>query len=397
MPFKERSVMEARIVMIMELESGLYPVAEIAARHGVSRETVYVWARRKAAGGVDWFKDESRAPLSSPWAHEETTVAVVVALRKRFPHFGPKKLVAFLSRQQPKIDWPSASTAGAWLSQHGLIGPRKRRVRVIAQAPVQAEVHGPNDEWAMDFKGWFRTSDGARCDPLTVSDMASRYLLETRIVRPNHEGVKPVLEGLFREVGLPLAIRSDNGPPFATGGPGGLSRLAVWLLKLDIEPRLIRKAKPQDNGCHERMHRTLKAQTSKPPADTLAAQQKRFDVFRRHFNEERPHEAHDQQPPALHWTPSSRALPNRICDPWYDADHQTRRVRPKGEIKWKGAQIFIGEALAGEVVGITEREHGGYSVRFATRELGVITPDHLFHRFAGPPWRPGSAAEQMEE
>lgn len=389
--------MEARMLMMREVESGIFTVAEIASRYGVSRETVYYWTRRKASGGEDWFMDVSRAPHHCPSCHDEAMIEAVVGLRRRFVHFGPKKLVAWLRQRHPEVDWPSASTAGVWLSRAGLVERKRRRCRSIAQEPRYAEVRGPNDEWAMDFKGWFRTRDGERCDPLTVTDLASRYLLEARIIRPNHVSVQPVLEGLFREVGLPLAIRSDNGPPFATGGPGGLSRLSVWLLKLEVEPHLIRKAKPQDNGAHERMHRTLKAQTSKPPAETATEQQARYDSFRTHFNHERPHEALNQQQPALHWQASPRPFPNRIRDPWYDADHQTRRVRPKGEIKWKGTQIFIGEALAGEVVGIAECENGGHIVRFATRDIGVIAPNHVFHRFAGPPWRPSSAAEHMQK
>ena len=213
---------------------------------------------------------------------------------------------------------------------------------------------------------------------------SSRYLIEVRIVEPTWVGVRTALERVFAAVGLPAAMRSDNGSPFGSTGAGGLSSLSVWWLKLGIEPRYIPPSSPQDNGRHERMHKTLKAETSKPPAATLDQQQERFDSCRRHFNEERPHEALDQTPPAAHWHPPSRALPPKLEDPWYDADHEVRRVRPNGIIKWRGEHVFIGEALAGELVGIAEHETGTSLVRFCNRDLGVIGRDRRFLRFAPP-------------
>ena len=241
-----------------------------------------------------------------------------------------------------------------------------------------------NDEWAIDFKGWFRTRAGMRCDPLTITDTASRYLVEVRIVDPTETGVKYAMERVFDQVGLPSAIRSDNGPPFGSTGAGGLSRLSVWWLKLGIEPRYIPPSSPQDNGRHERMHRTLKAETSKPASKTATEQQDRFDRFRQHFNEERPHEALDQEPPAKFWRPSCIKLPKRLDDPWYDAEYDVRRVRSRGIIKWRGEHIFIGKAFIDELVGLTEHESGNYIVRFCERELGVIDRSHRFRSFAPP-------------
>ena len=190
------------------------------------------------------------------------------------------------------------------------------------------------------------------------------------------------MERIFGTIGLPEAIRSDNGSPFGSTGVGGLSALSVWWLKLGIEPRYIPPSSPQDNGRHERMHRTLKAETSKPAAATPVEQQRRFDRFRRHFNEERPHEALEQTPPATHWQPPARALPARLVDPWYDADHEVRRVRWDGMIKWRGEQVFVGEALAGELIGLAETESGGHIARFCHHDLGVIDRDRRFLRFA---------------
>jgi transposase InsO family protein len=324
-------------------------------------------------------------------------VAAIVALRRRFPRFGPKKLRAKLLAERPAVDWPAASTIGDLLKREGLIVAKARRRRPWPQGAIVAGAAGPNGEWSIDFKGWFRTRDGARCDPLTVQDTASRYLLAARIVAPTGAGVRAALERVFADVGLPKAIRCDNGAPFGSTGAGGLSRLAVWWLKLGIDPRYIPPSSPQDNGRHERMHRTLKDETARPPAATVAAQQARFEAFRRSYNAERPHEALEQTPPAQHWRPSRRRLPARLEEPWYDADHEVRRVRPTGEIKWRGEQVFIGEALAGELVGLAELENGGHVVRFCDRNLGVIDRAARFLRFAPPRARLRVAEETEEE
>ena len=258
----------------------------------------------------------------------------------------------------------------------------KRRRRALDQGRPCTPVTGANDEWSTDFKGWFRTRDQRRIDPLTVADSHSRFLIELRIVDPTIEGVRPCFERAFRKYGLPLAIRCDNGSPFGSRGAGGLTRLSAWWLKLGIAPHFIHPASPQENGRHERMHRTLKAQTSTPPAANAPEQQVRFDAFREHYNKERPHEALDQQPPATAYTGSPRAMPRRVEDPWYDADHQARRVHSKGEIKWKGDFIFIGEALVDELVGIAELETGDHVVRFCDLDVGLIDRRGLFTRFA---------------
>jgi transposase InsO family protein len=384
MPFRESSPMEERIALFREYEAGTFSVTELCARYGISRQTFYLWKERRASGEAYWFEDRSHAVENCPHATAGRLVNSIIATRRRFPHFGPKKVKAWLERERPEVDWPAASTIGDILKQEGLVEPRRRRRRAIAQGEVVTPASAPNEEWAIDFKGWFRTRDGTRCDPLTITDAVSRYLLEVRIVDPTSASVRCAMERVFEEIGLPDAIRSDNGTPFGSTGAGGLSVLSVWWLKLGIEPRYIPPASPQDNGRHERMHRTLKAQTSKPPADTAAEQQRRFDAFRHHFNEQRPHEALEQMPPAKAWHPPSRVLPGRLEDPWYDANHQVRRVRPTGEIKWRGEQVFIGEALAGELVGLCDHDTGGHIVRFCGRDLGLIDRERRFLRFAPP-------------
>jgi transposase InsO family protein len=380
--------MEERIALLREYETKAFTVSQLCRRHGISRETFYVWKRRRESGDERWFEARSHAVGICPHATDGRIADRVIALRKQFPHFGPKKIKAWLedkSRQRGSDEaWPAASTIGDILKRAGLVEPQRKRRRAIAQGEIVAPAREPNAEWAIDFKGWFRTVDGARCDPLTVTDAASRYLVAVRIVEPTWAGVRCAMERIFETLGMPAAIRSDNGSPFGSTGAGGLSALSVWWLKLGIEPRYIPPSSPQDNGRHERMHRTLKAETSRPAASTQAEQQARFDAFRRHYNEERPHEAIEQKPPARLWTPPTRTLPSRLEDPWYDADHEVRRVRPLGTIKWRGEEVFIGEAFSGELVGLAEHDRGGHIVRFCERDLGLIDRDRRFLRFAPP-------------
>ena len=390
MPFRETGRMEERVRMFLEYASGNWSVSELCQRHGICRDTFYEWRKRKATGDPDWFMERSHAPLQC-WQTTDGAIAEqVMAMRRRFPYMGPRKILAVLERETPKTAWPAASTIGDILKRAGLVTAVKRRRRPLAQQRPCTPATAANDEWSVDFKGWFRTRDQRRIDPLTVTDNHSRFLIELRIVAPTIEGVRPCFERAFREYGLPGAIRSDNGSPFGARSAGGLPRLSAWWLELGLQPRFIHPASPQENGRHERMHRTLKAQTSKPPAANGPEQQARFDAFRRHYNEERPHEAHDQTPPAQIYTPSQRAMPEREEDPWYDADHKVRRVSSKGEIKWKGEIVFISEALSNELVGIAELETGDHVVRFCDLDVGLIDHRGLFTRFA--PLRESSRA-----
>jgi transposase InsO family protein len=384
MPFMETCWMEERIRMLSDYETGNWSVSELCRRYGVCRDTFYVWRKRRESGEPDWFAERSHAPDHCPQRTDPALVETIVSLRRQFPHLGPRKLVAMLARRHPEIGWPAASTIGDLLKRAGLIPPVKRRRRPLDQQRPFAAVTAANDEWAVDFKGWFRTGDGRRVDPLTMTDSHSRFLLDVTILPETIEGTVPAFTAAFRAYGLPLSIRCDNGTPFGSRGAGGLTRLSAWWLRLGIEPHFIQPGSPQQNGRHERMHRTLKKQTSRPPAATPAEQQARFDVFRRHYNEERPHEALGQIPPAELYAPSPRAMPERLEDPWYDADHEVRRVRSNGEIMWQNELVFISEALVGEIVGIAELETGDHVVRFCDLDIGLIDRRRQFRRFAPP-------------
>lgn len=382
MPFVESSRMERRVGLMQDYDTGAFSVTELCARYGIDRSTFYLWQSRRESGDARWFEDRSHAPGSCPHRTASDIEAAVIAVRMRFPHFGPKKIRAWLGLHQQDRRWPAASTIGDVLKRVGLVSTRRVRRRAVELPGRLDGADAPNQEWACDFKGWFRTGDGRRCDPLTVTDGYSCYLLDIRIADQSIAGVRPVFERLFGDHGLPQAIRCDNGPPFGSDGAGGLTRLSAWWAKLGVRPHFIRPSCPQDNGRHERMHRELKRYTSQPAAATLAEQQVRFDEFRNHYNEERPHEGVGQVPPASLWTASPRQMPASIEEPWYDADHEVRRVQQSGDIKWRQGRVFVSESLYGELVGVIEREDGSHLVRFCGIDLGVIDSNSRFRRFA---------------
>ena len=372
MPWKDASVMDQKLRFVGECLRREEPMTVICAGYGISRDTGYRWLERYRHEGPAGLEERSRAPHQPGRATAETLAAALIEARRRRPHWGPLKLLAVLKRDHPELAWPAPSTAGDILKRAGLIVPRRRRRRAIPQEGSFQAVSAANDTWCIDFKGWFRTADGQRCDPLTVSDAASRFLLACRIMPERTAPVRKAVDRLFRKYGLPGALRSDNGVPFGSTGAAGLSRLSVHWAKLGIRLEPIEPGQPQQNGRHERMHRTLKAETAKPPAASPEAQQRRFDAFRRDFNHNRPHQALGQQRPAQCYQPSPRPFPNTIPEPWYDPDHAVRRVRPTGEIRWRGELVFVSESLAGEPIGLAETDDGHWLVRFAAIDLGIL-------------------------
>jgi transposase InsO family protein len=365
--------MGERLRFVHEALRGDETMAALCRDFEISRETGYKWLERFELLGAAGLKDRSRRPHRSGLARDEEVVTAALALKRAYPLYGPKKLRAKLADLHPDWAVPAASTIGGWLDREGLVERRTARRRCPPYTQPFAKVAAPNDVWSVDFKGWFRTGDGRRCDPLTVKDAHSRYLLTCRAVeQPDHAHVQPRLVVLFREFGLPLAIRSDNGPPFATIGAGGLSKLAVWWIKLGIQPERIEPGKPEQNGRHERMHETLKRAVADPPARSWPAQQVALERFRREYNEERPHEALGQKTPASFYRRSDRGYPCRLREPEYDPESAVRRVRCNGSIKWAGDLIFVSEALTGEPIGITETISGDWQVRYGELELGYI-------------------------
>jgi putative transposase len=374
MPWKETCVMDERLRMIVECQRGEVGMAELCRAAGISRKTGYKWLDRYRAEGAAGLVERSRAPHQRPGQIPEVMAERLLAERAAHPTWGPRKLVARLQQMDPTTAWPAASTVGALLSRAGLTVRRRKRARatVSGGGPLGA-CHEANAVWCADFKGQFATGDGQICYPLTITDGASRYLLRCQGL-PAIDGVRvrPLFEATLREFGLPVAIRTDNGPPFASVGLAGLTPLAVWFVELGIRLDRGRPGHPQDNGRHERMHRTLKAETAHPPAATFRAQQAAFDHFRDEYNTIRPHEALGQQPPATHYGASPRPFPSRIRPPEYPDADLVKRVRPNGTIRWRGTEIYLAVPLVGRPVGLTEQADGRWEVAFGSLMLGTL-------------------------
>jgi putative transposase len=396
MPFKETCVMDETLGFVRACLEGEETMAAVCRDFGISRQWGYELVRRYRAEGVVGLEPRSRAAYRPGRAMADEIAQAIIALRLEHPTWGPKKLRRVLERGAPGSAWPALSSMGDLLKREDLIGSRRRRRRPVPLSRPFAPVNAPNDLWCIDFKGWFCTADGRRCDPLTLSDADSRYLIVCRGVAPTTEGVDPLVDRALRDHGLPCRLRSDNGPPFAGNGAGGLSRLAVKWIKLGIGLERIDPGAPEQNGRHERMHGTLKAETARPPARSLSAQQARFERFRQEYNEIRPHEGIGLATPASRYQPSPRPYPERIEEPSYQAEHAVRRVRSNGEIRWAGDLIFISETLVGEPVGIAESESGDWMVRFADHPLGLIDRrTRKLRPFA--PARPGRRKGRAEQ
>lgn len=373
MPWREVCPMDGKVQLIAALLAKEESVTAVCEQLGISRKTAYKWLARYRQHDAAGLRERSHAPQVVPWAISDAQAQAIMGVRREHPSWGPKKLRAKLGQRAPGQSWPAASTIGELLRREGITHPRKRRRCVSPSAGCLRTAVAPNDLWAIDYKGWFITGDGARCDPLTLSDGYSRYLLCAKLVeRTGYAECRRELERVFREYGLPRAIRSDNGTPFASVGAGGLSRLSVWWIKLGITPERIEPGKPAQNGRHERMHKTLKAECASPPAANRIAQQGRLDEFREEFNHQRPHEALGQTAPAAHYVPSTRSYPSRLEDPAYPDDHELRRVRSRGEIKWQGELIYLSEALINEVIGLVETDEGDAEVYFGPMKLGLV-------------------------
>lgn len=364
MPWDERTRMSQRLRFISELESCLYTMTELCERYGISRKTGYKWAQRYVEQGPGGLEDRPHTAKSFPHQVSPEQAKRVLDLRRRFPRWGPRKLLACLERSHPEESWPAASTIGDLLKRHGLVAARSSRRRRLPPRPPQVEVTGPNDVWSSDFKGQFRLSDGRLCYPLTVSDGFSRYLLGCQgLETTSCEASKPVFERLFRQYGVPKAMLTDNGSPFAAAHSiARLSRLSVWWIRLGIRPVLIQPGHPEQNGRHERLHRTLKAETTRPPAANGDRQQERFDEFRRSYNEQRPHEALGQVPPAEVYEASPRSYPSRLMPLEYPGHFEVRGVRHTGEIHWRGDSLFVSQSLQGERIGLEEVAEGQWAV-----------------------------------
>jgi len=365
--------MDQRVEFIGMYRRGEYTISELCREFGISRTTGYKYLDRYREGGLEGLLDRSRAPHRHPNAVPEEIVETILAVRGSHRTWGARKLRAHLMDRHSGRRWPAASTIGEILKRHGLVVPRRRTRRTVPYSRPFLGYDSANDVWCADFKGWFKTGDGSRCDPFTLTDGYSRFILRCQaVIRPNYTYVKPLFDAAFREYGLPCAIRTDNGSPFATTTIGGLSRLSIEWIRLGIVPERIDPGKPAQNGRHERMHRTLKQETAKPPEDSLSAQQKAFDHFQRVFNFVRPHEALDMMTPADLYSPSERQMPLRLPEIEYPDWYILRKVHSQGDIRWKNRQIYLSETLAGETVGLEQVSDRIWNIYFATLKLATL-------------------------
>lgn len=355
MPWKTMGTMDQKIELITDWNSEYFNITYLSRKYGLSRPTVYKWLKRYKEFGVDGLKERSRTPLHSPNQTKDEIVKLIVDEKLKNINRGPKKIYYQLKKQHPCMDLPSPSTIGEWLKKLSLVSKRKKRCHVPPYTEPFMECQAPNEVWSADYKGQFRTKDNRACYPLTISDNYSRYLLRCQgLPGPRHNETRAVFEGAFREYGLPNAIRFDNGTPFAGKTVGGLSRLSIWLIQLGIVPERIDKGCPEQNGRHERMHRTLKAEAVNPVSLNMTEQQKRFNRFRADYNDNRPHEALGQDTPSSYYEKSPRLYVENPKIPDYDLQYTVRSVRTKGAIKFKGQQYYVSGVLHGQPVGLKE-------------------------------------------
>ena len=373
MPWEETTPMDERVKFMAQYQQGEVSFALLCRQFAISRTTGYKWVERYQREGADGVKERSRAPQHQPHAISSEREDLIRAARTRYPTWGAKKLAVLLKQEHPEQTVPAASTVGDALKRAGLVVSRAKRRHAPPRTEPLAHAEAPNQVWSVDFKGNFAAGDGQMCSPLTMTDNASRYLLRCQVLtKTGAEMVQPIREAAFREDGMPAAIRSDNGPPFASVGRGGLSRLSVWWMKLGIRPERIRPGHPEENGRHERMHKTLKAETANPPAATVRAQQGASDRFEHIYNWERPHEALGQRTPGSVYVPSDRKYPDRLPVLEYPEADRVLRVRTNGELSLRKQYVYVTAALAGELVGLTLPEPGQWRLQFGPMVLGVV-------------------------
>jgi putative transposase len=368
----ETNVLKQRSQFVRDFESGHWSMTELCERYGVTRPTGYKWITRHRVSGDAGLANRSRAPHACPHRTSGDLEALIVAARHEYG-WGAKKLLQVLRTRHPDRSWPARSTLNAILERYALLQKNRRRRKWTHPGATPIQTDAPNQVWPADFKGQFKTGDGHYCYPLTVTDHFSRALLVCRgLPSVRTADAKPVFRALFRRVGLPAAIRTDNGTPFASTGIHGLSGLNVWWMQLGIVHQRIPPSSPQENGTHERMHRELKRETTRPAAHSLRAQQRRFDAFLRRYNDERPHEGIGNHTPASLWMPSARVYPERIAAPVYPAHMEVRRVSTAGTFRLHARQPFLSQALRNEYIGLEEVADGIWNIVYYQTLLGKI-------------------------
>lgn len=378
MPWSQTSPMDQRTQFIADYLREVLSVTELCDLYGISRKTAYKWIERYLRQGPAGLEERSRRPQLSPNRTPDEVTEALLEARRRHPSWGGEKLLTLVHKRHPRWDLPHRSTVCDILNRHGMVAKKRQRRRIGHPGKPTSLILAPNDLWSAHFKGQFKTGNGRYCYPLTVADSYSRYLLGCQGLNSTSVAeAKPVFTRLFREYGLPKRIRTDNGVPFATSTLARLSRLSAWWVRLGILPEFIEPGKPQQNGRHERVHRTLKDETTRPAAGSLPAQQRKFNVFLEEFNHERPHEALDQQTPAACYRPSPRAMPEKIPPFVYPDRFEVRYVSGNGGIRWNRDWVNVSTACIGKHVGLEEIDNGVWNVYFGPLKLGRLNERHM--------------------
>jgi putative transposase len=393
MPWDLKTLQQSKTGFIQQQQAGGRSFAALCRRFGISRKTGYKWRRRFRTRGWAGLIARTRNVRSNRRQCHHKWHRRLRRLRLAHPLWGAKKLRRLLVERYGERAVPHRATLGRWLQQWGLSGPRRRRTRrgPALLRPGLTQPRQSNDVWTVDFKGWFRTGDGTRIEPLTVRDLFSRFILVVVLLADqSYPRTRAALVSLFTQRGLPRRIRVDNGGPFGSNGAAGLSRLSVWWVRLGIIVEFIRPAHPEDNGGHERMHRDYKAETARPPAGTPRGQRGRSRRFVHRYNFERPHEALGLQRPAQVYRRSRRAYPGRQTELEYPTGWKVRRVRSNGTIRWEGRLRFVGEAFVGQRVGLKPASNQLYAVYFAGVLLGQM------HTADGSGMRPATYARRSK-
>lgn len=376
MPWRTTDLVKIREEFVQNALSGRFPVTALCNAYGISEKTGHKWLNRFKEEGTPGLSDRSHVPHEVPHRISDALRREILSLREKHPTWGPRKLRVVLGRRSPRVCLPAASTIGEVLRREGCVRPSKRSRRGFG-LPMDSgltKACAPNDIWTTDFKGEFRLQSGSYCYPLTAQDDSSRYVIGTTALSSTATlPVQIAFTRHFEEFGLPLVIRSDNGVPFASPRSiGRLSKLSVWWIKLGIRPERIEPAHPEQNGKHERMHKTLKAEATRPPSRSLTEQQVRFDRFRGEYNNDRPHESLNQETPASRYSPSTRAFSTALAGFDYPSHFEVRLVYTNGMVHFRRRKFFLSAALAAEEIGMEEIDDDLWRVTFGPLVLGTF-------------------------
>lgn len=374
MPWKETCAMDEKKAFLAAYLEGDMKMTALCQEFGISRPTGYAMIERYQQDPESYHRESSRAPHHHPNEASRRLVQLIMKQRRKQPAWGPVTIRSVLERMYPDEIWPAASTIGAILKREGAIpAAPKRRLGAIPRSTALTEPAAVNEVWGIDYKGQFRTGDRKYCYPLTLTDRYSRFVLGCvgrRTVA--EEYARPAMQKLFEAYGLPKVIRSDNGPPFATNGLAGLSRLSAWWLRLGIVAERIKPGHPEENGSHERMHGVMKAELLKTVQWDMASQQRAFNTWRKVYNEERPHHALGMRRPAELYQPSPRRMPDRDPEVSYSPQHEVRMIRQNGSIKWNSELLFISQSLVHQPVGLLQVDEGRWHVFYMGLKLGML-------------------------